>query len=179
MGVSGNNTISPGKHFLPNGKSWRWGSHPWSGLRPGVELRSQRAEVLHLQPGLLRGHGGVRQRGLPLRVVPLPLRRGDCTAKGQVVLPAMSQFSSAATWQEELAARSTNFNSNIQVHDFNSADCQTKHRLEDLALCIDIDYCCKGASWKFGNQSRIFVHVNYCTHVCRWASYMFVYCLIL
>ena len=39
--VSGYHSISLGKHFVPDGESWWWRSHPWPGLGPGVELRSQ------------------------------------------------------------------------------------------------------------------------------------------
>ena len=36
-------------------------------------------------------------------MVPLPLCGGDCSPKGQVVLPTLHKFSTAATWQEELS----------------------------------------------------------------------------
>ena len=36
-------------------------------------------------------------------MVPLPLCGGDCSSKGQVVLPTVHKFSTATTRQEELS----------------------------------------------------------------------------
>ncbi|XP_061618702.1 inhibitor of growth protein 3 isoform X4 [Phyllopteryx taeniolatus] len=60
------------------------------GRRPsGLDLRPQRAALLHLQPGVVRGDGGLRQHGLSHRVVPLRLRGSERSPQREVVLSSV------------------------------------------------------------------------------------------